>query len=95
MKNLAGTPVNTKSLLAFIFNQMEKLDKGDIDANTACAQAKLASQANNILNYELKRTIVQMKMEQMGCGIERGDIRLREIESKGFDNSKYNDYEND
>lgn len=95
MKNLAGTPVNTKSLLAFIFNQMEKLDKGDIDANTACAQAKLASQANNILNYELKRTIVQMKMEQMGYGIEKGDIRLREIESKGFDNSKYNDYEDD
>lgn len=95
MKKLSGTPVNTKSLLAFIFNQMEKLDNGDIDANTACAQAKLASQANNILNYELKRTIVQIKMEQVGCDIQSGDIRLREIESKGFDNSKYTDYEND
>ena len=58
----SGTPVNTKSLLAFIFNQMERLNCGEIDANTACAQAKLASQTSNLLNYELKRTIVQMRL---------------------------------
>ena len=80
-----GTPVNTKSLLAFIFNQMQRLNCGEIDANTACAQAKLASQASNLLNYELKRTIVQMKLREIGNGIEATEPRLREIESKAFD----------
>lgn len=75
-------PVNTKSLLAFIFRQMERLSAGDIDAQTAQAQAKLASQASNVLNYELKRTIVQMRMKQIGAGIDAQDITLREIESK-------------
>lgn len=77
-------PVNTKSLLAFIFTQMERLNAGEIDAQTACAQAKLASQANNVLNYELKRTIVQMQMQRIGAGIQAQDITLREIESKPF-----------
>ena len=79
-----GTPVNTKSLLAFIFNQMERLNAGEIDANTACAQAKLASQASNVLNYELKRSIVQMRLQQIGKGVEP---TLREIESKRFDDT--------
>lgn len=82
-----GTPVNTKSLLAFIFNQMERLNEGEIDAQTACAQAKLASQASNVLNYELKRTIVQMRLQQIGGGISATGPRLREIESKPFDDT--------
>lgn len=85
--NISGTPCNTKSLLAFIFNQMEKLNNGEIDANTACAQAKLASQASNVLNYELKRTIVQIRLQQMNTGIKGSDVRLREIESKAFDDT--------
>lgn len=80
-----GAPVNTKSLLAFIFNQMERLNSGEIDANTACAQAKLASQASNVLNYELKRTIVQMRLREIGGGVGAIEPRLREIESKKFD----------
>ena len=51
MVNEMSAPVNTKSFLAFIFNTMEKLDKGVIDTNVACAQAKLMSQANNVLDY--------------------------------------------
>lgn len=75
-------PVNTKSLLAFAFDQMEKLDKDDITPEKACAQAKLIGQASNLLNYELKRTLVQVKM----CEIRKEqDVRLREIESKSFD----------
>ncbi len=85
--NNYGTPVNTKALLAFIFNQMSKLNNGEIDANTACAQAKLASQACNVLNYELKRTVVQIKMNETGCIVDKNDVRLREIESKSFDNT--------
>lgn len=83
----SGTPVNTKSLLAFIFNQMERLNSGEIDANTACAQAKLASQASNVLNYELKRTIVQMRLREIGGGVQGTVPRLREIESKVFDDT--------
>lgn len=82
-------PVNTKSLLAFIFAQMERLNAGEIDAQTACAQAKLASQASNVLNYELKRTIVQMRLKEIGAGIEAQDITLREIESKPLNDNNF------
>ena len=80
--------MNTKSLLAFIFNQMERLNSGEIDANTACAQAKLASQASNLLNYELKRTIVEMRLKEIGGGMQHTIPRLREIESKSFEDMK-------
>ena len=80
-------PVNTKSLLAFIFGQMSKLDKGEIDAKTACAQAQLASQANNVLTYELKRAVVQMQLSECGFSNQQRP-ELRDIESKGFDNAK-------
>lgn len=83
----SGVPVNTKSLLAFIFNQMERLNSGEIDAQTACAQAKLASQASNVLNYELKRTIVQLRLREVAGGVESTTPRLREIESKAFDDN--------
>ena len=75
------TGINTRNLLSFIFTQMEKLDAGAIDANTAVAQAKLASQASNVLNYELKRTIVQLRLQHEGAGIGSVNPRLREIES--------------
>lgn len=83
----SGAPVNTKSLLAFIFCQMERLNAGEIDAQTAMAQAKLASQANNVLDYELKRTLVQMKLREIGAALP-SDVRLRDVESKTFDDAK-------
>lgn len=86
MVNEMSDPVNTKSFLAFIFNTMEKLDKGVIDTNVACAQAKLMSQANNVLDYELKRTLTQIKLKEMGMLQDKNPV-LREIESKGFDNT--------
>lgn len=78
-------PVNTKSLLAFIFGQMGKLNRGEIDYQTAMAQAKLASQANNVLDYELKRAVVQMRLKQMGENLNGKTPHIREIESKGYD----------
>lgn len=60
---------------------MERLNSGEIDAQTAMAQAKLASQANNVLDYELKRTIVQMKLQQTASGCSNIIPHLREIES--------------
>lgn len=86
MVNEMSAPVNTKSFLAFIFNTMEKLDKGVIDTNVACAQAKLMSQANNVLDYELKRTLTQIKLKEMGMLQDKNPV-LREIESNGFDNT--------
>ncbi len=76
------TPANSKSLLAFIFDQMEKLNRNEITAEQACAQAKLASQASNLLNYELKRTIVQLRLNEIGGNVTP---KLREIECKNFD----------
>ena len=46
------------------------------------AQAKLASQLNNLLDYELKRTVVQMKLKEIGQQVEP---TLRFIESKPFE----------
>lgn len=79
-------PVNSKSLLSFIFGQMEKLDSKEIDVETAQTQASLAKQANNILNYELKRAQVQMDLSRHNneCADK---VYLREVESKGFDNT--------
>lgn len=73
--------VNTKNLLAFIYSQMQRLNNGEIDSNTACAQAKLASQASNLLNYELKRTIVQLRLHEIRGEASSLVPRLREIES--------------
>jgi hypothetical protein len=79
------TPVNNKSMLAFIFLQMEKLDNNEIDVQTASAQANLAKQANNALIYELKRADIQMKLTQHNAVYKDG-LKLREAESKNFDN---------
>lgn len=83
----SGTPVNTKSLLAFIFNQMERLNSGEIDSTIACAQAKLAGQACNVLNYELKRSIVNMRLLEIGADVKDSQLKVREIESKPFDDT--------
>jgi hypothetical protein len=78
------TPVNNKSLLHFIFDQMEKLDKSDINVEQAKAQANLAKQANNSLKYELDRAVVKMKLSQHNReSLE--SIELREAEGKNFE----------
>ena len=79
-----GEPVNTKSLLAFLFCQMGRLERHEISNEEACAQAKLASQASNLLNYELKRSFIQLQLKQAGENVKPA---IREIESKPFDNN--------
>jgi histidinol dehydrogenase len=51
-------PVNSKSMFATLCNYMEKLDKNEIDVSQARAMANLIGQANNLLNYELKRALL-------------------------------------
>jgi|GEM_PF-1743545 hypothetical protein len=78
------TPVNNKSLLAFIFGQMEKLDAKEIDNETAKSQANLSKQANNALKYELDRANTIMKLKQHNK--ENTDtLELRNVESKNFE----------
>lgn len=51
-------PVNTKSMFSMLCTYMDKLDKNEIDVAQASAMSKLIGQANNLLNYELKRAIL-------------------------------------
>lgn len=48
-------PIDTKTMFAMLCKYMEKLEKGEVDANEAFAMTKLVGQASNLLNYELKR----------------------------------------
>lgn len=48
-------PVNSKSMFALLCTYMEKLDSDEIDVSKASAMSKLVGQANNLMNYELKR----------------------------------------
>lgn len=77
-------PVNTKSLLAFVFSQMEKLDLKEIDVDTANAQSKLVQQANNLIRSEYERTRVKIELEKHNKEYN-SSIEMREIESKNFD----------
>lgn len=77
-------PVNNKSMIAFLFGQMEKLDNGQIDVSTAKEQANLAKQVNNGLRYELDRTKILIELKQHNNSYQ-DNIPLREAESKGFD----------
>ena len=90
-QQITGEPCNAKSLLAFTFALMGKLDRGEIDTNTAVAQSKLISQANNIIKNELMRTALQIKMYDAHTGIEASEIKIRQVESKAFNESVFSD----
>jgi len=70
-------PVNTKSMFSLLCIYMEKLDSNEIDVAQASAMSKLIGQANNLLNYELKRAALM-------CNNEFRDIH-RNLEQKNFD----------
>lgn len=76
-------PVNNKSLLHFLYNQMEKLDSKEIEVEQAKAMAELAKQANNILKYEIDRANVLMKLDTHNSTNKR-DVKLRDVEGKLF-----------
>jgi hypothetical protein len=78
------TPTNNKSIFHFINSQMEKLDKKEIDVETAKAMANLAKQANNSLRYELDRATTVMKIKMHNKEFS-DNVTLREAEGKNFD----------
>jgi hypothetical protein len=77
-------PVNNKSLLHFLFDQMEKLDSGAIKIDQAKAQAALAKQANQALKYEMDRvhTLITLDQYKRSTG---ASIEFRNVEGKNFD----------
>lgn len=77
-------PVNNKSLLHFLYNQMERLDRGEITKEQAREQANLAKQANNTMKYELQRAATIMLLDKYKKDTGTA-IDLREIEGKNFD----------
>ena len=56
-------PVNTKSMFAVLCDYMEKLENDEIDVSKAHAMSKLIGQANNLLNYELKRAVLMTNQD--------------------------------
>ena len=70
-------PVNTKSMFSMLCMYMEKLDNNEIDVFQAAAMAKLIAQANNLLNYELKRALLMANPDFAGAH--------RNLELKTFD----------
>lgn len=79
-------PTNNKSVIAFLFSQMEKLDKNEIDTQTAKAQSELAKQVNNGLKYELDRAKTLMKLaEHNEVRPSSEPLNLRNAETINFD----------
>lgn len=76
-------PVNNKSMIAFLFDQMDKLDKDIIDVQKAREQANLSKQVNNAMKYELDRAKTKMELTKHNA-IYKDGLDLREIESKNF-----------
>ncbi len=76
-------PVNNKSMIAFLFDQMDKLDRGEIDVLKAKEQGNLAKQVNNAMKYELDRAKTKMEITKHNA-IYKEDLALREIESINF-----------
>lgn len=71
-------PVNTKSMFAVLCNTMEKLDNDEIDVAKASAMSKLIGQANNLLTYELKRSVV---MSNEATKKEHRNLELKTFDS--------------
>lgn len=71
-------PVNTKSMFSMLCMYMDKLDKNEIDVAQAAAMSKLIGQANNLLNYELKRA---MLMTNENFKNEHRNLELKKFDS--------------
>jgi hypothetical protein len=78
------TPVNNKSMVAFLFDQMNKLDEDKIDIHKAREQANLAKQVNVAMKYELDRSKTLMELAKHNATYKDG-LNLRNIESKNYD----------
>lgn len=79
-------PVNNKSLIAFLCNQMKKLDNKEITVQEAQAQCNIVNSICKVLNYEISRVNTEMKIREFN--LTRGsNVALRQLEQKGFDDT--------
>lgn len=84
VNNAAPSPVNLKSLCAYLFGILNGLRDGEISPNQAVAASKVASQINQAYSNSLKKTMVEITLEKMGKSV---DAKLLSVESKPYDNS--------
>lgn len=77
-------PTNNKSVLHFLFDQMEKLDKREISVDEAKAQAAIAKQVNNCMKYELDRSRLLMDLDNHRR-LTGEAIDFRNAEGKNFE----------
>jgi len=77
------TQVSNKLMIEFLFNQMEKLDKDEIDVMKAREQGNLAKQVNNAMKYELDRAKTKMELTKHNTLYKEG-LDIRDVESKDF-----------
>lgn len=66
--------MNTQKLFEFTFKQMQKLDKKEINTDTAFAFAKLAQQANNTIRLDCDRTRIKIDIKRFKL-----DVELKEL----------------
>lgn len=64
---------SSKSIFAHLCDQMDKLNSSLISVEEAKAQGNLAKQANNLLKYELDKSVAIAKFGE--------DIKLNDIET--------------
>jgi hypothetical protein len=84
-----NAPVNSKSLFAFICDQMEKLDKEQVSLENVKEQANLVQKATNLLKYELDRANTQIRIRDFN--VKTGaTLAIREVEAKGFTDTTSN-----
>lgn len=57
---------------------MDKLDRNEIDVSQAHAMSKLIGQANNLLNYELRRSIL---MSNPDFRVHHRNLEMKEFDS--------------
>lgn len=55
--------VTNLTLLEFIFRQMELLDSGKINSDTARSQAQLAKQANSAMRFGIEKTDLKLRVD--------------------------------
>ena len=77
-------PTNNKSMISFLFEQMDKLDREEISESKAREQANLAKQVNSAMKYELDRAKVKMELTKHNA-IYKDGLNLRDAEINNFE----------
>jgi len=69
-------------MFSYICRTLDDIDNQRISLNEANIKANLIKQAIGVLNYELKRAITEQLLKDT-------EIQIRQIESKGFDDTTH------